>query len=149
APTTQATDLATLQNHLAASLINMWWEERLAINTATITADNAEKSFTKLADNTYFAPGDPSVLAGPVTRAYGPDANVGGWYSIPFTKAPAACGGSNGCSNGLDRSGLADKHCPPAGTYRFTLTGKAGDISNFDYLCNETLHLTVSGYHRT
>ena len=145
-PSTQSSNLTTLQGHMVAALVNMWWEERLAINSVTVTADNAEKTFTKLADNTYFAPGDASVLTGPVTRVFGPDPNVGGWYSLPMTLAPVAT------ANDLDRVDpkTLSSQCPPTGTYRFTLTSKTGMSSNFDYLCSTIGATSVAqGYHRT
>ena len=133
APASQTTDLAKLQNHITAALVNMWWAERLAVNNATVTIDNTEKSFTRLADNTYFAPGESSVLSGTVARTFGASTTaaapgVGGWYGLPVSQAPvqSALGvGLRGPTPG----------CPSPAPGRFTLTEKDGVVVNFDYRC--------------
>ncbi len=152
APASQTTDLDKLKNHVTAALLNMWWAERLAANSATVTADNGEKSFTRLADNSYYIPGDPTVLSGTLTRSFGPDANAGGWFMNPVSLQPvstsATISGSVYTFRGKPDPVVCNNYT--ALPYRFTVTAKDHSVSNFDFLCDYTVNLGgITGYHRT
>src|SRR6185312_10799507 len=153
-PATQSTDLAKLKNHIVAALINMWWAERVAVNSATVTADNTERTFTRLADNTFYTPGDPTILSGSYTRDFGPDAStgggVGGWTEMPISVAPV-----NQSFTATDPTHYVFhiRKADPRGctglTYRFTLTDKDHALSNYDFLCSSGTAEASVGYHRT
>ncbi len=152
APASQTTDLDKLKNHVTSALVNMWWAERLAANSATITADNGEKSFTRLADNTYYIPGDPTQLSGTFSRTFGPDAAAGGWYMMPSSLAPISSSQTLGATTYAFRGKPLANFCTNYTSlpYRFIVTAKDHSISNFDFLCDYTANLGgITGYHRT
>ncbi|MEJ1969110.1 MAG: RHS repeat-associated core domain-containing protein [Rhizomicrobium sp.] len=141
-PTTQASDLDTLQHHVAAALANMWWAERIAVDTVELTAGADQKSFTRLADGSFLAPpGDASRLAGTVTRAFGSTGTdttgqLGpGWYALPGTAAPVVRP-----TGTLGRSeSLLDTVCSDIlgdlSQYTFTLTRPDRSVLTFAYYC--------------